>query len=795
MKYLITLLLVASNAFAGVFDVPIDPVLARGVQRSANNEIVWSTKMPGSARFAAATIANTLTGYAFYAGTNTASFNRMVIPYTATQAGYLPSSALVRIRNYNSSGSLLAYGTAQLDAVINQERFFSVSLSATVPSGTPLWVEIYTNGRTQFYDVTLLGGTPVFSAASYPNTMFSLGINTSSPAALSSPVSQRLLLFWAYSDIAGTGTVKASSDLVGSLARASFSRVATVHPALDEIASVGVAAWDSIVASSSFSGHGCYIGDQAAPFNAISVLLYPFNQSHVPTRGVMRIRQLPSNVSLWATDNPAAWQIIAESPVMDLGLTYGEWREVCFPLDRSVSGHVWFEFVSNGYIGMSRTLAGSGSPTVAEPPKIHYVVGSSLAIPSAWSAHTVHQTIWCRVGTANYNGGTVVPSEDFTAKIQDAVGFSFLPTATISLPINAQNVIPALEGRELNIYWDNVIFANVSVEDLAIDVTCAKGAQLEKGWRYTPTVSDVGTTTIKVDVWTLDRETLLATTTSTLKTVALTNPVSPVSRKVLMIGDSTFADASVAAELVRMFATDSNESITLIGSNVGTGADSLGTNQAVAMEAVGGWSITRYSTDTNSAWVQINGTNRVGSPFLFAGVFDFAQYLTANSLTMSSNDWVVINHGINDFFDYTTDASLNGHITTVLGYLDTWITSIKAAVPGVRIAICLTIPPAKSQDAFGTNYTNDQSGRRFRRNMSLWREAVLSAYDGAIVSKVYVVPYHAAVDTENNYPTILRSYNARNSATYYRQINAVHPDKSGYWQLADLLRSFLKAQE
>jgi hypothetical protein len=63
------------------------------------------------------------------------------------------------------------------------------------------------------------------------------------------------------------------------------------------------------------------------------------------------------------------------------------------------------------------------------------------------------------------------------------------------------------------------------------------------------------------------------------------------------------------------------------------------------------------------------------------------------------------------------------------------------------------------------------------------------------VGQVTLLPYHAPVDTVNNFPLTSRVFNARNSGTYMRQTNAVHPINTGYWQLADFLRGYLKAIE
>lgn len=775
-----------------VLSAPVDPAISRGIQRLPGAGFAWSTQMPGVSRFPALTIANTLTGWGFYAGTTTAAFDRLTIPYFSSQPGYAPNSILVRIRAVNVSGAILATGTGALESDLNVQLLTTVQLNTSIPSGSEIFVEFFTNGRTQFYDLTLIGSVPVFATPTFPQTHHSLGINTSSPAALIASSNQRLLLFWGWAPDGGGSVAELSPRLAAPVSRL-LKRLGSFQPGLTETASVGVASWASNVAGSTFSGHGSYIGNQTTAFDSISLLLWSFNSNNVPRRGVVIIRQMPTDETTWGTTNPSTWPIIARSEETWLGCRFQEWREVTFQLDRLVSGHVWFEVTTDGFVGLSGTLGGTATPTIAAPPKSHYTTGGSLGIQRTWLDHTVHQTLWCRVGLSNYLGGLFEPSTEFRNRIASTL--SITPTVSIKLPTNAANILPALEGRELNVYLDNVIYASVPLSNLSVVVTCTKGTQFEGVWRYTPTSADAGTTTLTITVWTHDHTTQLATASCTLKTVALTHPTTAVSRKVLFIGDSTFADLGVIPEVVNLFSGDSKYSLSLVGSNQGNGNDSGGTSRAVAMEAIGGWSINRFSTDTTSAWTQINGTSRTGSPFLFSGSFNFASYLSAQSITLGSGDWVIINHGINDVFSFLTDATVNAAITTAASQLASWITSIKAAVPGIRIGICMTIPPTESQDAFGTNYPNLQWRKRYLRNLHLWHTHLLSAYDSVIVGQVTLIPYHAPVDTVNNFPLTSRVFNARNSGTYMRQTNAVHPINTGYWQLADFLRGYLKAIE
>lgn len=757
--------------------------------------IAWSTRPAGSTHIVALSTASTITGWAFYAGVPGAAFDRITIPIMATQAGYLPTSARIRIKHTDINGAVLADAQIPVSCQISIEATLDFRLPATISTSQPIWIEIFTNGRIQVYTMTTSGGADLYPSASYPATKYATRISISDPVASGASGSQYYLVLNTFLQDGSLAGHTVAPDLASALASGSWlSRVATMQPALVEVASVGVASFTSVVVASTFSGLGCYIGNQSVAFDGIALLLWPYDASNVPTLGRLRIRRMPSDSGTWGSTNPATWNVIAESNLVDLGLTYNTWREVVFHLNKVVTGHVWFELVTNGYLGLSGTTGGTGSPTIASPPAWSYVTNKSIGYPNALGAATPHQTIFCRLGICDFGGGQIVASAELKAQISGATS-SNNPTVYISLPTNAQNLLPALEGRELSIYFENVIWSSVPLDQLCIDVTCTKGTQWSKYWRYTPTSGDAGTTTLTLAVYTKDRGTLLATATATLKTVALSNPASPVTRKLLLIGDSTMASGEVAAELFNLFVGDTKYTLTLVGSNSGNASDSASNSRAVATEAIAGWTINGFTTDSTTAWTQLSGGARTGSPFSFSSVFNFASYLSSQSISMSSGDWVVINLGINDVFNSTDDATVNTRITTMSGQLASWITSIKASVPGIRIGICLTIPPSCNQDAFGYNYGSGQTRLRYIRNLKLWRDAITTSYDTSVISNVFVIPYHANLDTEHNFTTGSVAVNSRNATTYTQQQNGVHPAASGYYQLSDMLRSWLKAAE
>ena len=174
------------------------------------------------------------------------------------------------------------------------------------------------------------------------------------------------------------------------------------------------------------------------------------------------------------------------------------------------------------------------------------------------------------------------------------------------------------------------------------------------------------------------------------------------------------------------------------------------------------------------------------------GLVNFTDYMTANSITMATNDWLLIHLGINDTFGAADDATVNAAIAIILGAADTLISHIKAAVSGIRIGMMITIPGSHQQDAYGVNYGCGQTGWRSKRNAELLRENYIAH---GWTSNVFLFPVHLNLDTVNNMSTTTQPVNARNSATYAQCSNGVHPASNGYWQMADVDYACIKGQE
>lgn len=538
-------------------------------------------------------------------------------------------------------------------------------------------------------------------------------------------------------------------------------------------------------ASSVFSGWG---GQAGTPqnFNRVNFYIYPFDAA-----------DLPANVRVRVYETNRSGTLLADSGSVALsGVTYNTLQKVQVDLPSTVanagSADIWIEYYCDGKTGVY-AVTPAGTHTGA--PKARYSSNQDLAAPNSAELPTSVDIYFETVLTEDQP----IPTTDFVSRVVDAIAASsanqsrlataliddLTPTASIHLPSD----IYAVVGHEKNLYFDGFIETDAAggLGELDIDVTCAVGRHEARRWTYTPASGDTGTDAITITVY--HRGTLLATWSGTVNTTAAATG-SAATRKVLVIGDST-SDITYSnswqPELFKLGAAQ-GPAFTYVGTVTGSGNDSGGVSRSVSNEGRSGKTANFFAND---------GT----SPFDNSG-FDFANYLTSNSITLAADDWVVFALGINDVFSQPNDTNLAAAVPAHINNLNTMITDIQSAVSGIRIGICIVIPPAgdgfgmeDGQDAFGANYNSGQYARRYRKNRMALIEAQVAEFEDSEASDIYVFCTHAAVDPIYGFPTTVTAANARTSETYKKQGNAVHPAPSGYYQLADEVFACVKSQE
>jgi lysophospholipase L1-like esterase len=253
--------------------------------------------------------------------------------------------------------------------------------------------------------------------------------------------------------------------------------------------------------------------------------------------------------------------------------------------------------------------------------------------------------------------------------------------------------------------------------------------------------------------------------------VATNTQGTGVSRRLLVIGDSTVVNGSLVSEINRMMGTNSTYTLTLIGKGGGGG----GTN----------W----HEGFDNRRWEYLKqvALSRFAK---VDGTFDFNYYLTNNSLTMESGDWVVFQLGINDIFSWSTnDALVTERLSLTQSNVYTIVTNINGVVPGIRVGIAVTIPPAESADGLGVSNGTGIDLPRYRRSLHRLNE-MYCGWEGWL--SIYLVPIHANLDAQNSFPLGNQVVNGRSEVQRPWILDTIHPGSVGYSQMADTYYAFLK---
>lgn len=340
------------------------------------------------------------------------------------------------------------------------------------------------------------------------------------------------------------------------------------------------------------------------------------------------------------------------------------------------------------------------------------------------------------------------------------------------LIINIPAKLYATEGIECNIYFENLCD---DWERYNWDVTCTKGIQLERGYRITPVAADAGSYSLKIKATRIDNKDIFKVATATL-IISTESAGTGDTVKVIVLGDSTTAGGTAVTKL--------HSDIDGTGMTIET----LGTRGTSPNNHEGraGW---RFRSYFNS------GSDETTNPFYnpTTQTFDASYYFTNTGTAIP--DWFIINLGINDVFGALSDSEANTEIDSVFGYADAMISSILSVSQSIKVGLCLTIPPNDSQDAFGKDYGCGQTRNRYKANNTILVSRMINKYDNKESDRVYLIPINTALDTVYNMTRESNPVNARNTSVTYMSPTgnaAVHPNETGYWQVADVYTAFIK---
>ena len=350
--------------------------------------------------------------------------------------------------------------------------------------------------------------------------------------------------------------------------------------------------------------------------------------------------------------------------------------------------------------------------------------------------------------------------------------------------------IPAVPGREVNIYFDNLILSPPLWQaSYIVDVDCAKGQQQVERWTWTPKPEEVGVFPLSIKFAYPDGEVIVAAKTSIH--VYPADAGKGKAATILIVGDSLTHSNVYPAELLELSKGDTNPQLTEIGTFVPNPA-----LPNVKHEGYGGWAAGTFLTMWGPAAWNVQG-QRTRSPFLYEKdgkpVLDFQKYCDEQN-GGKGPDFITIMLGCNDNFgakDDTVEASIDSYEKN----MDALIAEFHKVRPDTKIGIVTLLPPAGTQDAFGNNYGCGQTRWQYRKNQHRVVERELAKWSGQEAQNIFIIPGFVNLDTMRNYPTTTGPGNARaDGAPISRQANGFHPAGSGYKQLADTLYCWLKGQ-
>ena len=350
-------------------------------------------------------------------------------------------------------------------------------------------------------------------------------------------------------------------------------------------------------------------------------------------------------------------------------------------------------------------------------------------------------------------------------------------------------VIPAIPGRECNLYFDNLILAPTGVARLLeVDVDCPKGQQQTERFTWTPKPDEVGDFPLSItftgpdgDVWAAGKTTLRVFPADVGRGKAAT---------LLIVGDSGTHANVYPAELLELCKGDPNPALTEMGTFIPNPA-----LPRVRHEGYGGWSAATFLTLWGAAGWNA-ATHRGRSPFLYEKngrpALDFQEYCNENN-GGKGPDVIIIWLGGNDHFS-ATDDTIEASCDRFETNLDVLITEFHRVRPDTLIGIVTMLPPAATQDGFGANYGCGQTRWQYRRNQHRTVEREYAKWGDQQARNIHVVPGFVNLDTVHGYPAVTGPANARADIQISRGCNGLHSTNGGYKQLADTIYCWLKGQ-
>ena len=404
-----------------------------------------------------------------------------------------------------------------------------------------------------------------------------------------------------------------------------------------------------------------------------------------------------------------------------------------------------------------------------------------------------------------------------------------------AIKISLPDKIFAVVGDTLQVFYQGFVKC-VNIENYNVLITCSKGKQYHRYFEYTPSASDVGTTTFGVAIYDNNRNVLGS---ASCALVTLAQPSAPSSEKKFMcVGDSLTANGVWVAEAYRRLTGSggtpaglSLNNITFGGSKTKDGAGYIGlsgwgwydfvsnSRAAFRFTLSGSPSLSmgaKYSNNghnyeiieiiDNTILCETSSTSNTpttsGTLTKVSGSGDATLTFTSVAADAANPFWdgskvsftTYVNNYLGGSVDYVYTLlswnGMGGTISSIMERVKTFADALHRDYPNAKLRLMgLQFPSMKlMMPAYGA------SGNGYADTYAMYIKAIelqeaFKEFANSEGYSTWVEHINVATefDSEYNMPITQKNVNTRNS-TYQEPYanNGVHPGDAGYLQIGDV---------
>ena len=153
-------------------------------------------------------------------------------------------------------------------------------------------------------------------------------------------------------------------------------------------------------------------------------------------------------------------------------------------------------------------------------------------------------------------------------------------------------------------------------------------------------------------------------------------------------------------------------------------------------------------------------------------------------------DFIIIELGGNDVFSASAER-LDEYVASSMRNARKLLAELRKHAPDSQIGVT-TGQVGCSQDGFGLNYGCRQSSYQYRRNIQRYNLEITRLVKSLNDPAIEMVPIHHNIDSVNSYIKKSRNVHSRSKVTRMTDVNALHPNLEGGYQVADSIYGWLR---